>query len=341
MSALPAELSTGMVHGRFIVAMIDGDDTDQEPDVIPASGKIVFKASVPYVPVPVTSEGPVTVLKGPITGVLDSEGYLCTPHPMTSEPMYRGVKLLATDDPDMAVTDWTWTAEYRLDSVGAVALAIAAHSFALPSGSELDLTTLVKVPSSPGYGLPQAEAAVNETITGATVVGDDLQMTRRNGGTFIAGNVRGAQGVQGIQGVQGPAGISNADQFYTVSETAGRTVTIWDYLNNREQLIYGDTGWKTATLINGWTGTVQYRRELNRVTVKFRNMVGTAASSTSFINLPLGYRSLVLRLPVQIGATAYYVGFNSSGDVFIPINVPTDSYWSEVSYTTDNVWPVA
>lgn len=128
---------------------------------------------------------------------------------------------------------------------------------------------------------------------------------------------------------------------YTVDQTAGRVIKVWDYLNNREQLIYGDTGWKTATLINGWTGTAQYRRELNRITIKFRNMVGTAATSTSFVNLPLGYRSLVLRLPVQIGATAYYAGFNSSGDVFIPTNVPNDSYWSEVSYTTDNVWPVA
>lgn len=181
MSALPAELSTGMVHGRFIVAMINGDDTDQEPEVIPASGKIVFKASVPYVPVPVTSEGPVTVLKGPITGVLDSDGYLCTPHPVTSKPMYRGVKLLATDDPDMAVTDWTWTAEYRLDSVGAVTLAIAAHSFALPSGSEVDLTTLVKVPSSPGYGLPQAEAAVLRAEAIAQSIRDDADAGLFNG----------------------------------------------------------------------------------------------------------------------------------------------------------------
>ena len=38
MSALPAELSTGMVHGRFIVALVDGDDADQEPEVIPATG---------------------------------------------------------------------------------------------------------------------------------------------------------------------------------------------------------------------------------------------------------------------------------------------------------------
>ena len=176
MSALPAELSTGMVHGRFIVAMIDGNDDDQEPDVIPASGKIVFKAGVPYVPVPATSEGPVTVLKGPITGVLDSEGYLCTPHPVTGKPMYVGVKLLATDDPDMAVTDWTWTAEYRFDSVGAVTLAVPAHSFALPSGASVDLTTMVKVPSSPGYGIAQAEAAALRAESAAESSAEDASL---------------------------------------------------------------------------------------------------------------------------------------------------------------------
>ena len=181
MSALPAELSTGMVHGRFIVAMIDGNDDDQEPDVIPASGKIVFKAGVPYVPVPATSEGPVTVLKGPITGVLDSEGYLCTPHPVTGKPMYVGVKLLATDDPDMAVTDWTWTAEYRFDSVGAVTLAVPAHSFALPSGTSVDLTTMVKVPSSPGYGLPQAEAAALRAEAISQSIRDDADNGVFNG----------------------------------------------------------------------------------------------------------------------------------------------------------------
>lgn len=173
MSALPAELSTGMVHGRFIVAVIDGNDTDQEPDVIPAAGRVSFKASVGYVPVPTTAEGPVTVMKGPIVGVIDSDGYLSTPHPVTGKPMYRGVKLLATDDPDMAVKDWTWTADYRFESVNATNMQIPAHSFALQAGAVVDLTTMVHVPSSPGYGLPQAEAAVLRAETVAQSVRDD------------------------------------------------------------------------------------------------------------------------------------------------------------------------
>lgn len=128
---------------------------------------------------------------------------------------------------------------------------------------------------------------------------------------------------------------------YTVDQTAGRVVKVWDYLNNREQLIYGDTGWKTATLINGWAGTAQYRRVMNRVTVKFRNMAGSAATSTSFLNLPTGYRSLALRLTCNVGATTQTIGFNVSGDLFASLTMPVDTYWSEVSFNTDNVWPVA
>lgn len=201
MSALPAELSTGMVHGRFIVALVDGDDADQEPEVIPATGRVSFKASVGYVPVPVTAEGPVTVMKGPIVGVLDDEGYLSTPHPTTGEPMYRGVKLLATDDPDMAVKDWTWTADYRFDSVNATTMQIPAHSFALPGGAVVDLTTMVKVPSSPGYGLPQAEAAVQRAEAVAQSVRDDAD----------AGLFNGADGKDGKPGLSVVNHGSNAN----------------------------------------------------------------------------------------------------------------------------------
>lgn len=181
MADFPAELSTGIVHGRFIVAVIDSEDEGQEPDVIPAQGKVAFKASVGYIPVPVATGGPVTVMKGPIMGALDDDGYLCTPHPTTGEPMYRGVRLVSTDDPDMAVTDWTWNADYRLEAVNGNSMQIPAHSFALPSGAELDLTTLVKIPSSPGYGLPQAEAAVLRAEAIAQSIRDDADNGVFNG----------------------------------------------------------------------------------------------------------------------------------------------------------------
>lgn len=360
MSALPAELSTGMVHGRFIVALVDGDDADQEPEVIPATGRVSFKASVGYVPVPVTAEGPVTVMKGPITGVLDNEGYLSTPHPTTGEPMYRGVKLLATDDQDMAVKDWTWTADYRFDSVNATTMQIPAHSFALPGGAVVDLTTMVKVPSSPGYGLPQAEAAAlraetasAESITGAQVVDDDLVLLRRNGEQINAGRVKGPPGadsvVPGPRGEQGPAGISNANQFYKVSETAGRTVSVWDYLKNRDQLIYGDTGIRDITALapNVTAGKLYLYRDGQTVTMIFDAVQMAGANGGSYDMIPAG------GIPTGFRPTRTFwfngidgppglrrVGVAASGWVPVYLSpAPGDVYRGTISWRTIQPWP--
>lgn len=160
MTTLPDEIVTRIVHGRYIVPIIDGADPDQRPDAIPAKGSFAFISSLGYIPVFETTEGPVTMLNVPIIGVLDDDGYLCTPIPGTMDPMYRGVTLYTTDNPVLAVTDWTWNVVYKFDAHGSTALSIPAHGFALPSGLPVDLTTLAKVPSSPGYGLPQAEAAL-------------------------------------------------------------------------------------------------------------------------------------------------------------------------------------
>ena len=160
MSTLPIEIGTGWIHGRFIVAVTDGSDTDREPDAIPAQGSVRFNASIGYNLAPSVTGGPVTIINGPIVGIFDDEGYLCTPNPFTGDPMYRGVKLTATDDPDLAVVDWTWTATYQFGAAGGITPSVPAHSFAVPTDSTQDLATLASVPSSPGYGLPQAEAAV-------------------------------------------------------------------------------------------------------------------------------------------------------------------------------------
>lgn len=157
--ALPTNVDTGRVEGRFIVGVVDGPDQDLDPDGIPAQGSVTFTASVPYLPDPFASPAPVTILKAPIVGVLDSDGYLCTPDPADpTKPGYRGLRLIATDDPDLSVQGWTWTVTYNFQRVAGVALSIASHSMALPSGSTVDLTTVVKVPSSNGIGIEQAEA---------------------------------------------------------------------------------------------------------------------------------------------------------------------------------------
>ena len=161
--ALPANVDTGLVTGRFIVGVIDGPDEDSEPDAIPAQGAITFTASVPYLPNP--SAG-TTILKAPIVAVLDGEGWLCVRLPDGTAGA-QGVRLVATDDPDLSVQGWTWTVTYGFKNVNNVPVRIASHSMALPSGATIDLTSVVKVPSSAGIGIEQAEALAATAQTAA------------------------------------------------------------------------------------------------------------------------------------------------------------------------------
>lgn len=159
--ALPANISTGRVTGQFIVGVADGVDVDDEPDFIAASGTVAFTASTPYLPNPTASPNPVTMLKTTILAVLDGEGYICTPSP--EDPTVagrRGIRLVATDDPDASVEGWTWKATPQFLNVNGTVIhdAIKTFDFALPSGATVDLTTVVKVPASQGIGTEQAEA---------------------------------------------------------------------------------------------------------------------------------------------------------------------------------------
>lgn len=158
---LPANISTGRVTGQFIVGIADGADLDDEPDFIAAQGTVTFTASTPYLPNPTASPNPVTMLNTSIVAILDGEGYLCTPDPnFPGQSGRRGIRLVATDDKDASVEGWTWKATPRFQDVNGTPLGaiISTFDFALPSGSTVDLTTVVKVPASQGIGTEQAEA---------------------------------------------------------------------------------------------------------------------------------------------------------------------------------------
>lgn len=161
--AIPANFSTGRVTGQFIVGVADGPDDDDEPDFIPAAGVVAFTASTPYLPHPAADPNPVTMLKTTILAILDSEGYICTPRP--DNPTVagrRGIRLVATDDAGASVEGWTWNATPQFVDVNGSVIhdAIRTFNFALPAGSTVDLTTVVKVPASQGIGTEQAVAAL-------------------------------------------------------------------------------------------------------------------------------------------------------------------------------------
>jgi len=165
--ALPSNVSTGTVTGQFVVAVADGSDSDYDPDTYPVGGTVTFTPSVPYLPDP---SGGVTILAAAITGIFDGDGYLCTPDPdNTKVAGRRGVQLIATDDPDLSVTGWTWKVSYSFLPLNKVALPqVPPHDILVPSGGTVDLTSAVKVPSSSGVGLDQVTIIRSEALQAAS-----------------------------------------------------------------------------------------------------------------------------------------------------------------------------
>lgn len=180
----PTNMGTGRVVGQFGVGVVDGLDLDDEPDVVPLSGTVTFTPSVPYLPNNSALPNPITIMTAPIKGVLDHEGYLCTPSSDGVTPLYRGVRLFATDDPDMSVENWTYSVAYSFGAVNGVTPVMKAHSVSLPEDSVIDLTRVGEVPSSPGVGTPQAlallaaaeDAAANAGLAAAAAEGIALQL---------------------------------------------------------------------------------------------------------------------------------------------------------------------
>ena len=156
--SLPTGVGTGLITGRFVIGVIDSPiDDDLDPELIPAQGRISFTPSITYVPKH-SDEFPVTILKSTITGILDEEGYLCIPDNTSPTGFTRGVRLFATDVG--SVKNWTYNVKYSFSTHNGITPNIADHPISVPEGVERDLTDVVRVPSSPGVGIPQMEAAV-------------------------------------------------------------------------------------------------------------------------------------------------------------------------------------
>lgn len=89
-----------------------------------------------------------------------------------------------------------------------------------------------------------------------------------------------------------------------VSQAAGRVITAWDYLNNREQMIYGDTGHRSIPVVGpgvDGTGEIWVRRQGNVVTMTFFTVVATASLPNDYLTdniVPVGFRPQYALNPV-------------------------------------------
>ena len=162
--ALPTNVSYGTVTGRFLLAYADSGDPGPEPDGAPAKGSVIFRASpVKLLDVSATP-APVTILPAPVVANLNTSGYI------EGYDGDAGVRLVATDDPDINPVGWTWQVEFRLTDEANVAVAVPTFSFSLPAGTTVDLASVSPVPSANGTFYitgPSNNLTVSGTTTGA------------------------------------------------------------------------------------------------------------------------------------------------------------------------------
>lgn len=100
------------------------------------------------------------------------------------------------------------------------------------------------------------------------------------------------------------------------------------------------SGWRTAEMLNGWTGTAEVRRDANTVTLRLKNLNGSASTSTSAFQLPTGYQIRSADFLIPNGAGVMRLGFNASAQGFITQTYVQGSYQIEIRFTTENAWEV-
>lgn len=146
----------------------------------------------------------------------------------------------------------------------------------------------------------------------------------------------------------------------TVANTAGRTAYAWDAVNNRQQLIYGDTGWRSIPLAPGvTTGQILVRRNLNRVSVRLVGVMPISTSRNIGAAPPSGFMPSDGGVPgsnfvtglVIAGASitsdwhridVYRFAIQWQGDIRTGWNtVPAEALGGQIDYLTDDPWPTS
>lgn len=197
----------GMVVGRFLGAIADGIDQDDDPDLVPLRGTVTFTPQVSKV---VSEEG--SVFPIPIQASLDSDGYI-------THNFKRGVKLIAPTE-DINPSAWSWTVSFDL-SQGPT--KVSAQSFPIEVtpyvfGDEytaIDLSKVTPVPTSPGIGIVRGEMgksafqyAVDHGFEGTE--SDWLESLKGEPGDPGPRGLQGPPGIQGERGLQGIQGSPGA-----------------------------------------------------------------------------------------------------------------------------------
>ncbi len=263
----------GKVVGRFLAIVGDSNsDLDLDPDAIPLTGTVTFVPRPSSVLVQTAQPAPATVLPMTVTATLDASGYI-------SRNGQQGVYLVATNDPSVNPTNFTYTVNFLNFAAAGVGVSYGSFDISVPANGTVDLALVAPLSATvgqivvkgdagvPGQGLkPQGTvltySALPLTLTntntdlGKGYVTNDTGFTWVwNGTNFVnMGLWRGPQGLTGPQGVPGPVGQTGGTGLTGAQGPAGAQGVKGDTGTTGAQGVAGNTGPQGPTGPTGATG---------------------------------------------------------------------------------------
>lgn len=348
--AWPADLGHGTFTGRFGFMDADSHDPDRDPDITSATGgKATITPSIKSVRYTGT-DGPMILAARPADGVIDSEGYLCT----TAEDGTAGdvgMVFPATDDTDLAPTDWTYQVTVTLDG----GVRLPSFNVKLPTGATVDLSLAVPVDTSGGTAVvvdpttaTRAEAAATRAETAAdeaegytpTFVWDGTKLVI-DGGTPVDLKGEKGDGSAWADLTGKPATYPPAAHTHPITDVDGLEAALSALADANRT-----TDWRSLPLSNGWTGSVLIKRSgvLVEILIDGIQRGETAVAFT----IPSGFRPYAwgsasprppltdTSNPPNLDRTHISVGGAFS---VLSTTIGAGNTYGSFTYTTTDLWP--
>lgn len=139
-------------------------------------------------------------------------------------------------------------------------------------------------------------------------------------------------------------------QRYRIEETAGRTVKVWDYINNREQMIYGDTGYRALPndpAKTGEVGNVIVRRVGSMVELSISDKTVVVGGNVTLLTLPAGFRpwawvnTNLTTIYDSVAPTPNGLRITTAGDVMVYSVSAGEVLRGQVVFMTPDPWPTS
>lgn len=204
------------------------------------------------------------------------------------------------------------------------------------------------MPTITGLTAERMQEIIDATIVDANVVGDNLILTKEDGGTIDAGDVRGPAGLGG--------GVLKSTAFPTDPAPTDGDLVVRTDLDDDPLFKYTDGAWvelvqdrvEALHLIgaggepafqNGWSNRggpahpAAFYKDRGRVYLEGQIGGGTATNGTIIFTLPAGYRpAAVVDIHMAGGQTTTQLDINSSGECRIYDALSSGIYLDGISF---------